>query len=270
MGGVVNIKERYRLFGAPHIEGWLHPDCAQMIDIFDDLQKEAGLQGDIAEIGVHHGRLFVLLALCARPGEAIVAIDLFELQHLNQDGNGFAERSVLDGNITRWCGSTDRITYLKGSTLELSVERLRAAGGPFRLFSVDGGHSAECALNDLVLADQTLAEGGVMMMDDVFNPHWPDVATGCVQYMLRPDRRLQPFAVHANKVHFCHPGWAAFYREGLLRSPLKMLRSTTMWGVEVDLYDRVTGAGGLATYAASRLRASRLYPHLVRIKRALG
>ena len=69
-----------------------------------------------------------------------------------------------------------------------------------RLFSVDGGHTSECTVNDLSLADAALSEEGVITLDDVFNEHWPGVMTGFAEYMQAGNGRLVPFCIAPGKV----------------------------------------------------------------------
>ena len=38
------------------------------------------------------------------------------------------------------------------------------------MFSVDGGHSTDVALHDLRLANEVLVDGGIIMLDDYFDP----------------------------------------------------------------------------------------------------
>jgi peptide chain release factor 2 len=54
-----------------------------------------------AEIGVHHGRLFIPMALARRPGERALAIDVFEDQHLNVDHSGKGDRARFEENVAR-------------------------------------------------------------------------------------------------------------------------------------------------------------------------
>jgi hypothetical protein len=81
------------------------------------------------------------------------------------------------------------------------------------LFSVDGGHTYECALSDLQLADAVLAERGVVILDDFFNELWPEVAMGAMAFLRSSGARLQPFAISPGKVYFCRPGQQAFFHE---------------------------------------------------------
>ena len=93
----------------------------------------------------------------------------------------------------------------QGNSLDLTGADLRRlAGGPLRLFSVDGGHTAEITAHDLATADDALAEGGVIVLDDVFNERWPGVSDGVRRHFARRPNLL-PFAIGANKTYFCRP-----------------------------------------------------------------
>ncbi|GFH08169.1 uncharacterized protein HaLaN_03089, partial [Haematococcus lacustris] len=42
------------------------------------LQRQQGVEGGLAEIGVHHGTYLISMALLGKQGEHILALDLFE------------------------------------------------------------------------------------------------------------------------------------------------------------------------------------------------
>jgi len=82
--------ESYIHRGKFYVEGWLHTEAAITIAALGERQRALGVEGGIAEIGVHHGKLFILLYLLGRAPERAVAIDLFEDQHLNIDLSGIS------------------------------------------------------------------------------------------------------------------------------------------------------------------------------------
>jgi hypothetical protein len=61
------------------------------------------------------------------------------------------------------------------------------------------------------LAEATLASGGIVIADDVFNEYWPGVATGTLRY-LNDGAKLVPFLIGFNKVFFTHAEFSEFYR----------------------------------------------------------
>ena len=54
---------RYAVFGRQLVEGWLSPLGLTFIDALESSQRQHGVTGHVAEIGVHHGKLFILLSL---------------------------------------------------------------------------------------------------------------------------------------------------------------------------------------------------------------
>ncbi len=217
--------ERYRRRGNKKVDGWFEPGAVEMIVALAKAQLVLGIAGHVAEIGVHRGRLFILLSLLRRAGEKAVAIDLFDLQHLNVDKSGEGDRAKLMANLARHADTKDVFIH-QGDSIELSNESLvMLAGGKFRLFSVDGGHTAGITAHDLATAENSLAPGGIVILDDCFNESWPDVAVGTVRYFSRP-RSIVPFAIGGNKVMFCQPAYAEKYRMALSDLTSRMITRT--------------------------------------------
>jgi hypothetical protein len=102
----------------------------------------SGVSGNIAEISVYHGRLFLLLHLLRTPGERSLAIDVFDNQHLNRDNSGFGDRMVFERNLHRHADGLLDVVVLSSDSLAIDGERLRKElDGAVRLFSVDGDHT---------------------------------------------------------------------------------------------------------------------------------
>ena len=80
---------RYRAIGQRFVTGFLQPEILTVLDALNAAQRTKQVSGAAAEIGVHHGKLFIGLRLLQRPGENSVAIDIFG-DHLNLDA-GLAE-----------------------------------------------------------------------------------------------------------------------------------------------------------------------------------
>jgi Methyltransferase domain len=187
----------------------------QMISRIGNAQLEAGIQGHFAEIGVHHGKLFILLALLARSQERGVAIDLFEQQHLNPEGSGRGNLDAFMKNCARYADPSVVVLHEGDSTKLASRDVIDLAKGPIRLFSVDGGHTGAIAYHDLETAEGALADRGLIIVDDCFNEAWPDVSTGFHRFFAKP-RRVVPFAVGRNKTLLTTPNAADGYKRALL------------------------------------------------------
>jgi hypothetical protein len=203
--------------GQFYVDGWLRTEAALTIAALSERQRAIGIEGGVAEIGVHHGRLFILLYLLGRPPEKAVAVDLFGDQHLNVDRSGSGDLARFRHNLTLYA-DTDRLVLHQGNSLEVGgADLMRLAAGPLRMISVDGGHTADITAHDLATADAALADGGIIVLDDVFNEQWPGVADGMHRHFAqRPN--LVPFAIGANKTYFCRPSHRNVYRDAAVEA----------------------------------------------------
>lgn len=166
----------------------------------------------MAEIGVHHGRLFIGLHLLRRPNEKSLAIDLFADQAMNIDQSGHGDEHIFRKNVARHAGSCDGVILLSANSLHIDGEDIRKhLDARVRFFSVDGGHTSEIVQHDMRTAQDSLADGGVVIADDVFNESWPGVAEGTLEYLDSPSS-LVPFAIGFNKVLLTQREFANEYR----------------------------------------------------------
>lgn len=209
---------RYRSIGHRTVQGWLEPQTLDLLSTLSDAQRSAGVDGTVAEIGVHHGQLFIALQLLGGQATA-VAIDIFDDQALNVEESGRGDRRLFETNVRRW-GDWDRVVVEPSDSTTLTGHDVRAlAGGPVRLFSVDGGHTEETVAADLRTAEQSLCPGGIVVVDDVFNHEWPGVAFGTFRYLDGPHldgpAALAPFAIGFNKVYLTDAEHAGRYRQAL-------------------------------------------------------
>ncbi len=206
--------ERYVKSGYRRVEGWLLPGAVQMIIACAGVQTARGVKGHVAEIGVHHGKFFILLYLLKAAGEKAVAVDLFGEQEKNIDGSGEGNLAKLNENLQKHAGNNDVIICAGDSAKITGNSLIEAAGGKFRFVSIDGGHTAAITAHDLATAETALAPGGIVILDDYFNEMWPEVSVGTTNYFSAP-RGIAPFAIGANKVLFCHSDYAHAYSEAV-------------------------------------------------------
>jgi hypothetical protein len=91
----------------------------------------------------------------------------------------------VENNDKVWSSMDDVIVH-QGDSRTLESAKLRElAGGDIRFFSAYVGHTEDVVFSDMKLADATLADGGIVIADDVFNRYWPGVASGTVRYVGR-------------------------------------------------------------------------------------
>jgi hypothetical protein len=207
---------RYLKHGHKFVDGWMLPAAAKMIATLSAVQEAEGISGNVAEIGVHHGKLFILLYLLTRGDERAVAIDLFADSSRNIDESGAGDLGKLRANLARHADATmRRLVVYQGDSVNLDGATLKnLARGAYRLISIDGGHTAEITAHDLATAEESLAPGGVIILDDCFNEMWPGVSEGVYRYFHEP-RGILPFATGGNKVLFCAPNAIPFYVDSL-------------------------------------------------------
>ena len=176
-------------------------------------QRAAGVWGSVGEIGVHHGRSFILAALLSRADEPLFALDLFEeLQAKNVDQSGSGSYEALARNMARVGLNASAVRVERRSSADLEPGYFCAARLPrFRFFSVDGGHTEALTRADMAAALCHLADGGVIAVDDVFNNLFLGVTEGIFNAMALNRDRLAPFLVVTGKIYFTTPSHHARY-----------------------------------------------------------
>ena len=198
------------------VAGYMVSLDAELFDSLIAAQAAQGITGSLAEIGVHHGRSFILMAMHRRPGERSLAIDLFEDDDMYSDVDGLGR----DGNFRRNC---DRFgvalapeEVLTGSSLDLAPDDVTTRVGPVRFFSIDGGHGYEHVENDLALAQQTVLDAGIIVVDDFASTFWPEVTFATYDWLRGPGDDFAPFAATQSKLYLSRRHHHARYRD---RSP---------------------------------------------------
>ena len=202
---------KYKYWGQRRVEGYTEAPVFDMLEVLDASQRASGITGSVVEIGVHHGRLLIGMHLLQRSGEKSVAIDLFDDQEHNIDQSGLGDLNSFQQNVKKW---SDRpVVIHQGDSTQLKPGDVAEMSGA-RMFSVDGGHTAEIVQSDMKLAADCICPGGIVIADDVFNQQWPDVCVGTIDY-LRGGAALVPFGIGYNKTLFTQPEYAARYRAAL-------------------------------------------------------
>jgi hypothetical protein len=192
------------------IEGWLDDTAARVTARLLERQVALRLSGNVLEIGVHHGRYFLVLATGLTADESAVAIDVFDDQDLNISGSGRGNWLSFVSNLRRFAPHV-RIQIVKADSTQLNGDFVHKHVG-VRFFSIDGGHDRATACSDLWLADKTVREGAVVALDDIYRPDWSGVTAGLARYF-DEGGRLVPFAFIPNKLLLTTDvGWAERYR----------------------------------------------------------
>ena len=64
------------------VQGWFFPVDAYAFGMFDEIQKQEGIGGNLFEVGVHHGKSAIFLARAAAPPDVVGVCDVFESSEL--------------------------------------------------------------------------------------------------------------------------------------------------------------------------------------------
>jgi predicted O-methyltransferase YrrM len=182
------------------------------------IQTELGVTGHVAEIGTFEGRFFIAMAHALAKGERAVGIDLFDWPNpeiIDRFHANCRKHGVPDAG---------RVTLKADSRTMKPEEVLAAAGGRIRLFHVDGEHSRAALQRDLALATATLADGGIVILDDMLHPGYPTLMVA-VQQFLEANPDIVPLCiidresiVAATKFVLCGRDWFKRYEEKMLEA----------------------------------------------------
>jgi Methyltransferase domain len=220
-----------------HIRGWFVFDAALMFMAYNQFNAAAGIAGDTLEIGVYHGLSAIAIASLRGVGRRTYAIDLFEeLQGGEAYGSGASYRRIFEDNMKSVYGSLDSIVTVTGASGKLKPSDF---GQNFSFCHVDGGHSPEETCADLQFASDILLPGGLLALDDYFNPQHPGVCEGALEFRRKNDGLLRPLAVGYNKVLFQkapHTDLNAQFRQ--LFPAAESAPAGDMWGSPIFLFDK--------------------------------
>jgi hypothetical protein len=200
------------------------------------VQGHRAIGGNVLEIGVHHGRYFILLANGLKEDEVAVAVDIFERQDLNVSLSGRGSWPALIENLGRFAPLAHvEIVPADSTTLDDAfVSRYRG----MRFVSIDGGHHRAVVCSDLWLAERVLCRSGIVALDDIYRQDWSGVTAGLSRY-LGQGGGLVPFALIPNKLLMTTDRAHADSYKAALREEFPNYSDVHRHGVEVFEYDDV-------------------------------
>jgi hypothetical protein len=159
-------------------------------------------RGAVVEIGVHHGLSAIAVAAVRARKAPMVAIDRFGATgDATASGGMTTDQRTFVRNMSHFYGDVEWLHVIQADSRTLSASDL-GPEPPVSFFHVDGGHSSDETYHDLSLAAAVSIVGGLVALDDYFNPSFPGVSEGAVRYLLEHPGALVPLAIGANKVIF--------------------------------------------------------------------
>jgi hypothetical protein len=209
--------DKYVSHSMETVQGYMSSLDAHLIANLLSYQNENNIRGHLCEIGVHHGRLFLMLALARRAGERALGIDLFEDDEINANTHHAGRDSALFANARRLGIELAEDETFKTSSLDIeAADILRRTTGRIRFFSIDGSHLYRPVEHDLRLAESAITTDAVIAIDDFFNKDWADVSFATYDFLRRTDA-LVPFAITSSKLYLAAPAAAEQYKAALAR-----------------------------------------------------
>jgi predicted O-methyltransferase YrrM len=199
------------------ISGWLGRTDFEIFKELLNAQMHSKTQGAIAEIGVHHGKSSIVMAVFSGNAK-LYAIDIFGDQEKNIDSSGRGNKEIFLRNMKRFSIDESRIVIDARLSSEVQAKDIKKSVGSVKFFHIDGGHHLDAILHDIYLASKSLSEGGIIAIDDVFRPEWPEVSIGTFSSEVFRNSDLVCFAIGFNKSYFCHRKYVSLYQKVLKES----------------------------------------------------
>ena len=115
--------------------------------------------------------------------------------------------------------------------------RSRRPGRRFWFCHIDGGHTSRETYNDLELCSRALQPGGLLALDDYFNPAFPGVCEGAIKFWLAHPGALTPVAAAFNTVLWQKaPSSLDLNAAFDERFPYIPYKTTTLWDTPIDSF----------------------------------
>jgi len=242
VNGLINSPAMLNLYKQKFdtIEGWFFIPFIDILTKLDEYQNQKKVVGNLAEIGVFHGKSFILLYLLSNPHEKVLAVDCFDQQQFNYDNSGpGCKFDSFIKNVKTFCDpNISKLEVLKVDSSKMTPKHYLDAcknGLPFRIFSIDGCHQAKETEIDIINATGSLAKGGIIIIDDYFNYSWAGVSNGTAKFLLSHPE-IKPFFIGYNKVLLTQREFADEYRNEIKRH-FKHLRETLFFDSTVAIYE---------------------------------
>lgn len=189
------------------IEGWLWPDAGWLTaylfnttrDMFDKNRNA------VIEFGTYKGKYLSLLYYLTRVERApVLGVDYFKQ----------TTPDVVRKGMETLFDDIGRLELMTADTKDLQPDDLKTAlkGVEAKFISIDAEHTAPAVFSDLALAQELLAEGGVIAVDDYTNVHCPGVTEGAINFLSSAENtRLAAFTSCCNKLFLTTHSTHEFY-----------------------------------------------------------
>jgi hypothetical protein len=207
-----NTLDDYLARGYSAIEGWLLDPAVRVTLALAEIQRSCTDSGPVCEIGVWQGRYLALLSFVSAEPRPVIGVDCFT--HVADRDQ---QISRVYQNINAWFRRPKLARVVQKNSRDVTADELiRMGGGKFQFISVDGDHTMPGCLHDMNLAEQMLAPGGIVAVDDIMNPTCPGVVEAVVRHSIESQASLGPVAIVGNKLFMTQNSYCDRFRQALL------------------------------------------------------
>lgn len=177
-----------RVATAEKIEGMFSPFSMAVIDTLLKFQASRGITGNMLEVGVYKGRSAALLAAHLAPLERLTLVDIHD--YLDHDGLKPFEH-LLEVVIT------------PSNKMRSTVPGYRKRRNSFRFIHIDASHGFEETFFEMGLAEELLANGGIIAMDDFTNLNYSQNTAAIFRYLFTTKTKLSMLLATDEKAYLC-------------------------------------------------------------------
>lgn len=185
-------------------EGFFSDESAALFDIFLTFQKEYNIAGNFLEIGVYKGRSALMAAMHLQDEETFILVDPgYYLSEVEK------KLYPILSNRGKYCQSLSQF---------LTADILGIPKYSLRWIHIDGDHTGQGVWNDLSLCESLLSDDELLVLDDFFNPAYPQITEATFKFLIQNPYSLSLILTGWNKAYLARPLFARKY--------LTMIRET--------------------------------------------
>lgn len=180
------------------MRGWYDNAFDRFLDLFRSQQRPAPAM----EIGVFCGKSFIPIYHRRSPGFPVLAVDMWSPVD-SPEWRSFGDKRAefLKNARDRIVDHSDIVVVDKDSRSLTADDYLSMSGVPMRVIHIDGDHSMDGCLHDLVESEKCLSDDGVIILDDVFNTDWPGVGAATNEFLGHARKtEIRPILIGHGKV----------------------------------------------------------------------
>ena len=181
------------------VEGFLMSQNIPLWDSFLCYQLEESILGNMLEIGVYKGRSALISSLHLGEQEKFLLID--STPYIKE------AQKHLDPILS------NRGYYIQKMSYDLEIEHFKDVRHGCRWVHIDGEHTGRAVINDLEFCEQILSDDGILILDDFFNPVYPQLTEAAFSFLQNNKFKLSMFLCGWNKAYLARPMFAVKYRD---------------------------------------------------------